>query len=295
VQFGHSLTSAPPLESLPAFLTAARLGSLSAAAQELGVTHGAVSRRVHAIEQWSGTRLFDRHGRGVSLTAAGELFARTAERSVWAITAIAEDIRAANATGRLRLSVLPSVARLWLVPRLPGLQGSPPDLSIRILTEHQLAGLDKREADLAIRFGTGVWPGTDAALLLPERLVPIATPEIAARVSDPASILQLPLLHDGDGRDWRSWFRAVGVGYRPRGGEHRFDDYDLTLAAAEAGLGITLARRPLADAFLKSSRLGEVGAPAIASERGHYVAVRTGEARTDVLRLRDRLIAAAQS
>lgn len=285
----------PPFDSLPAVLAAARLGSLSAAAAELGVTHGAISRRIHAVEQWLGARLFDRHGRGVSLTAAGELFARTAERSVSAIAAIAEDIRAANATGRLRLSVLPSVARLWLIPRLPALQGNPPDLSIRLLTEHRVASLDKREADLAIRVGTGVWPGVDARLLLPETLVPIAIPDVASKVTDAASIAELPLLQDGDGKDWRFWFRAAGIRYRPQRGERRFDDYDLTLAAAEAGLGIALARRPLADDFLSSSRMVEIRAPAIPSDRGHYVAVRAGETRTDVLRLRARLIAAAEA
>jgi DNA-binding transcriptional LysR family regulator len=287
------MNASAPLESLPAVLAAARLGSLSAAALELGVTHGAISRRIHAVERWLGARLFDRHGRGVSLTAAGELFARTAERSVSAITAIAEDIRAANATGKLRLSVLPSVARLWLMPRLLDLQGNPPDLSIRLLTEHRVASLDKREADLAIRVGTGVWPGLDATLLLPEFLVPVATHQIASTVSDIDSVLEQRLLHDSDGRDWRLWCRAMGIRYRPQGGEHRFDDYDLTLAAAEAGLGVALARLPLADGFLGSSRLIEVGAPAIASDRAHYVVVRAGEARTDVLRLRARLIEAA--
>ncbi len=229
------------------------------------------------------------------MTAAGELFARTAERSVSAIAAIAEDIRAANAGGRLRLSVLPSVARLWLMPRLPALQGDPQDLSIRLLTEHRVASLEKREADLAVRLGTGVWPGVEATLLLPETLVPVALPELASSLADTASILNLPLLHDSDGRDWRLWCRAMGIRYRPQGGERRFDDYDLTLAAAEAGLGVALARRPLADGFLSSSRLTEVGTRAVASDRAHYIVVRAGETRTDVLRLRARLIEAAEA
>lgn len=284
--------SSPPIQSLPALLSAARLGSFSAAAVELGVTHGAVSRRIQAIEHWLGARLFDRHGRGVSLTPAGELFARTAEQSVAAIVSVANDIRAANLSARLRISVLPSVARLWLIPRLAMLQGTPPDLNIRILAEHRVASLD-RDADLAIRIGSGAWPGVESSRLLDETLTPVAVPQIASVATDPAAILQLPLLHDGDGHDWRLWFRTSGVPYRPRQSERRFDDYDLTLAAAEAGLGVALARRPLADSVLAAGRLQTCG-PSVKSDRAHYLLVRSGEARRDVLRLRDRLIAAAQ-
>jgi DNA-binding transcriptional LysR family regulator len=286
---------APPLESLPAFLAAARLGSFSAAAVELGVTHAAISRRVFAVEQWIGLRLFERHARGASLTAAGENVARTAERSIASLIAIADDIRAANSSEMLRLSVLPSFARLWLIPRMNELMGSPPDLSIRIITEHRVASLDKREADLAVRFGSGKWPGAEAILLLKETLIPVAAPAIAAKINDPSQIQQYPLIHDGDGRDWRCWLQGAGLPYKPRAGERRFDEYDLVLAAAEAGLGIALARRPLADTFLAADRLSILQGPAVDNDRSHYVVVRAREARTSILRLRERILRAAGS
>src|SRR5581483_12158281 len=107
----HSSTLMPPLEALTAMLAAGRFGSFSAAAVELGITHGSVSRRVHAVESWLGTPLFVRHGRGVRLTPAGEHFSRQVESALSKITEAALDLRAARATpSRLRLSVLPSFA-----------------------------------------------------------------------------------------------------------------------------------------------------------------------------------------
>lgn len=284
----HSSLSLPPLEALAAMLAAARLGSFSAAATDLGITHGSVSRRVHAVESWLGTPVFVRHGRGVRLTPAGEHFSRQVESALAKIADVAIDLRAARATpSRLRLSVLPSFARLWLMPRLAELQRACPGLMLQILPEHRMASLDSSDVDLAIRFGGGRWPGTDAQLWMKERLFAVAAPKLAKalRGQQPAAVLNHTLLHDSDTEHWRSWCAQAGVAYRPRDGERRFDDYDLVLATAEAGLGVAIGRWPLVKAALDAGRLVRIDGPEFTGKKAHHIVTRNGETRLAVRQL----------
>ncbi|MEO6689129.1 MAG: LysR substrate-binding domain-containing protein [Dokdonella sp.] len=289
----HSSIGLPPLEALAAVLSAARVGSFSAAAVELGITHGAVSRRVHAVESWLGVAVFERHGRGVRLTPTGEHFSRHVELALSKLTEVAVDLRAARQTARVKLSVLPSFARLWLMPRLAKLQGE--HSVIQVSAEHRQAKLDAREADLAIRYGRGTWAGVVARPLLGERLFAIATPKIARtlRDADPTDVLTQTLLHDTDTRQWRLWCEHAGIAYRARGGERRFEDYDLVLAAAESGVGIAIARWPLAAAALQSKRLVRIAGPEFANPKAHYIVTRNGETRSAVLQVVERLLGEA--
>ena len=288
----HNSILLPPLEALTAMLAAGRFGSFSAAAVELGITHGSVSRRVHAVESWLGTPLFVRHGRGVRLTPAGEHFSRQVELALSKIDEAALDLRAARATpSRLRLSVLPSFARLWLMPRLPDLQRAFPGVMLQVLTEHRVAHLDGNDVDVAIRFGDGRWPGTDAQLLMKERLFAVAASKLAKtlRGRDPTAIMTETLLHDSDTQQWRTWCKHAGIPYKPRNGERRFDDYDLVLSAAETGLGVAIARWPLASAALNAKRLVRMGGPEFPGNKAHYIVTRNGEVRLVVHRLVEEL------
>lgn len=289
----HSSISLPPLEALAAMLAAARLGSFSAAAVDLGITHGSVSRRVQVVESWLGMSVFVRHGRGVRLTPAGEHFSRHIELALAQIAEVATDLRAARATPfRVRMSVLPSFARLWLMPRLAMLQQSFPRLVLQVVAEHRVANLDGSDTDLAIRFGSGHSPGTEARLLMKERLFAVAAPKLARalRGKGPAAILAESLLHDSDTQHWRMWCKQAGSAYRPRGGERRFDDYDLVLAAAEQGLGVAIARWPLAAAALDSGRLVRIGGPEFPGTKAHYIVTRSADARAAIRQLSDALM-----
>jgi LysR family transcriptional regulator, glycine cleavage system transcriptional activator len=274
-------------------LAAARLGSFSAAAVDLGITHGSVSRRVQVVESWLGMSVFVRHGRGVRLTPAGEHFSRHIELALAQIAEVATDLRAARATPfRLRMSVLPSFARLWLMPRLATLQRAFPRLLLQVTPEHRVANLDSSDTDLAIRFGSGNSPGTDARLLMKERLFAVAAPKLARalRGKAPTALLSEPLLHDSDTQHWRMWCKQTGSAYRPRGGERRFDDYDLVLTAAEQGLGVAIARWPLAAAALDSGRLVRVEGPEFSGTKAHYIVTRSGESRAAIHQLADALV-----
>jgi LysR family transcriptional regulator, glycine cleavage system transcriptional activator len=289
----HSSISLPPLDALAAVLTAARLGSFSAAAIDLGVTHGSVSRRVHVVESWLGTSVFVRHGRGVRLTPAGEHLSRQVESAFAQIAQVATDLRATRATpSRLRVSLLPSFARLWLMPRLAELQRAFPRHLLLVIPEHRIANLDSGDADLAIRFGSAHLPGTQARSLMTERLFAVAAPDVAKalRGKGPAAVLGEPLLHDSDTQHWRAWCKHAGIAYRPRGGERRFDDYDLVLAGAEAGLGVAIARWPLAAGTLDSGRLVRLGGPEWAGTKAHYIVTRSAEPRAVIQQLSDALM-----
>lgn len=292
----HIFDALPPTETLRAFIAVARCGSLSAAALELGVTHGAVSRRIQTLQSWVGVALFSRHGRGMRLTPTGEHLLRRTERSLGAIAAFTSELRAARDTRGLSVSCLPSFARLWLLPHALRIQGGADDPFVQIRTEHRVVDLG-RDADVAIRFGSGQWPGMRAHLLFTEVIYPVATPEIARRLSrrPRASLLEECLIHDSDGSDWRSWLRLAGVAAQPRGPARTFEDHDLCLQAAQAGLGIALARMPLASVAIKAGKLVRLAGPSMPSERGHYAVVRQDDDRQSVLRLVERLCASAGS
>jgi LysR family glycine cleavage system transcriptional activator len=286
----HIFDSLPPTETLRAFIAVARAGSLSAAADELGVTHGAVSRRIRDLQAWIGVGLFVRHGRGMHLTAVGEHLVRRTERSLGAIAAFTAELRAVRDTRAVRISCLPSVARLWLLPNLARIESPPDGLFVQVRTEHRIVELGT-EADIAIRFGAGRWRGAQAHVLFGETTFPVAAPAVAKRLSGklPESLIKECLIHDSDGSDWRAWLKAAGITSSPSGLERTFVDHDLAMQAAQQGLGVALARTPLATGALKEAKLVRLAGPAMSSERGHYVVTRQDEDRKTVLRLVQRL------
>jgi DNA-binding transcriptional LysR family regulator len=253
----HSLESLPPLDTLRAFEAAARAGSFSAAATALNLTHGAISRRIARLEGWLGLRVFERRARGISLTPEGQrLFQRTQE--AFALIADTSD-RWSEPRGPavVRLNSMPSVCSLWLMPRVARFEAGDPPLRIILLVEQRTVDLADQAVDLAIRCGRGGLPGRVSVKLFEEWCYPIAAPDLAKRLGhgDPERLLSAPLIHDSDASGWRAWFAAHGLDYRPRQQDRRFEDYNLVLDAAACGLGIALARPPLAHAPVQSGRL----------------------------------------
>lgn len=282
----------PPLEGLHAVIAAHRTGSFSAAAEALGITHGAVSRRVHAVEHWLSTPLFVRHGRGVQTTPAGQRFIATVEQALATIHSSADRWRPAHGMPVVRLSVVPALARLWLMPKMPSLQGTPADVRIELQLDHRPADLNAGEVDVTVRYGAGRWKGIVTRPLFSERLYPVAAPAIADTLRAPTRaerIAELPLLHDSDTRHWRAWLAENGIRHRAKQGDRRFEDYDLVLAAAEAGLGVALLRTPLAHAYVTNRRLVRISRASIPNPHGHHLAMRPGEDRSAVLRVAERL------
>lgn len=253
----HSSPSLPPLDTLETFARAARLGSFSAAAEESGVTHGAVSRQVSRLERWMGIRLFERKARGVNLTPEGMRFFARTEEALALLGNNGERWSPRRAKAVVRLSVTPSVASLWLFPRLSRLEGS--DIHLELVLEHRLADLGE-DIDLAVRCGKGPWAGVRGTQLWQEKAFPIASPALAERLrgNDAEALLDLPILHDSNIEGWRRWLSPEGIDYAPRGQDRRFEDYNLVIDACCQGLGIALARPPLSTATLEAGRLTAV-------------------------------------
>lgn len=290
----HNSDPLPPLDGLNALLAAAEAGSFTGAAELLGITHGSVSRRIAVLEAWLGTPLFDRHGRGVRLTPAGQRFAADARQALGALSRSADQWRPRRGRPTVRLAVVPSFARLWLLPRLARLERG--DIHVEVLMDHRPTDLDAQEADLAVRYGRGWWEGLDARLLFGETLRPVAAPALAAALGDdaaPEALLRQPLLHDSDVSHWRAWLAGADVRYRPRWQDRRFEDYDSVLVAAEAGLGVALLRAPLAESAVANGRLAYVAPRAEPNPAAHYACLRAGETRAAVIELADRLLALA--
>lgn len=290
----HSSGPLPPLDGLNALLAAAEAGSFTGASEILGITHGSVSRRIAVLEAWLGTSLFDRHGRGVRLTPAGQRFATDARQALGALSRSADQWRPRRGRPTVRLAVVPSFARLWLLPRLARLERG--NIHVEVLMDHRPTDLDAQEADLAVRYGRGWWEGLDARPLFRETLRPAASSALAAEFGPdavPDALLRQPLLHDSDVSHWRAWLAGAGLRYRPRWQDRRFEDYDSVLVAAEAGLGIALLRAPLAEAAVAAGRLAYISPRAEPNPAAHFVCLREGEQRAAVLELTDRLLVLA--
>jgi LysR family transcriptional regulator, glycine cleavage system transcriptional activator len=282
----------PPMESLQTAVAVAQMGSISAAALALNVTHGAISRRIAALEQWLGMALFERHARGVRLTPDGQRFLGSVDDALALIGDAAERWRAQRGSNVVRISVTPSFAKLWLLAQVPGIEAAGPPIRLEITAEHRNVDLAAGEADIAVRYGRGTWRGVAAELLLADQLYPVARRDLARRI-DPAAgagaLLSLPLLHDSDGSGWTAWFAAQGIRYRPRASDRRFEDYTLVLAAAEAGLGLALGRSPIADRALARARLARVMNGSVVGPRRTYLLTRPDEARPAVLHAVERI------
>jgi len=284
------MSSRPPLSTLEIASTAARHASFSDAAIELGMTHGAVSRRIAALESWLGILLFERHGRGIRLTPDGQRFIGPIDEAFRQIDMAADRWRK-RVSNTVRISVVPSFTKLWLLGHLAELEAL--EYRIDLSVETRNADLERGDVDIAIRYGRGRWPNVHSAQLGTEQHYPIASPKIAERLGagpTPEQLLSLPLIHDSDTTGWRNWFReTAGINYKLRSDDRRFEDYTLTLAAAEQGLGLALARSPLVDLHLASGSLQRVHDRATASPLNYYLVTRNGEDRPAVLQLLERM------
>jgi LysR family glycine cleavage system transcriptional activator len=277
----HSLDTMLPLETLRAFDAAARMGSFSAAAEKLNLTHGAVSRQIAKLESWLGLKLFERGARGVSLTIEGNrLHIRTSE--AFALIASHSD-RWVEPRGSavVRLTSIPSICALWLMPRLSSLEAGEPRLRIILDVDLRQTDLAGEGFDLSVRCGRGRIPDRTSIQLFEEHIFPIASPDLAQKIGsgEPGRLLKYPLLNDSDASGWRAWFGQFGMDYRPRPQDRRFEDYNLVLDAAAYGLGVALARPPLTERQIEAGRLVAVDGRSVLNPVSYWLDRPSGRPR----------------
>jgi len=266
----------PPLEAVRMFEAVVRLGSTVAAAKELGLTHGAVSRRVRSLEDHLGTSLLAR-GRGGRLvpTEAGTLFADAANRAFILIAHAAQTTGRGSARLRMvRINTTASFASLWLLPRLPNFRARHPAFEIWVSESQSLIepGLHSG-IDMAIRTGQGNWPGVRAERLMEDSLIAVAAPRIAERLRIPADISRITLLQDeAPAISWADFTETLGLGrpdWATRG--PRLASSLLLMQAAAAGEGIALVPARLAEAHLEQGSLVQPFAVRIDGRLAHWL------------------------
>ncbi|PDT85434.1 LysR substrate-binding domain-containing protein [Sinorhizobium sp. BJ1] len=248
------------LNGLRAVEAAGRLGSLAAAAEELGVTPGAVSQQIAKTEAQLGRVLFERSPRGLVVTdSARPLMMRLSN----AFAELAEGVAQARRRDEsvLTVSVAPVFAARWLVYRLNRFAERHPDIRLRIDATTRLANLETSDVDLAIRVGAGGWPGVRSELLLEQEVFPVCSPALAAGLRVPADILKLPAVIDEHAMfSWEVWLKAAGLSGAQMTVRHTFNDASLALDAAIAGQGVMIAWRTLAGyAVMKGSLVAPFG------------------------------------
>jgi LysR family glycine cleavage system transcriptional activator len=275
----------PPLSALRAFEAAARLQSFSRAADELNVTPAAISHQVHALEEDLGVRLFHRLNRAVELTPSARVLLPGLSEAFAGIHASVRRLRAHNDTGTLTITASPSFAAKWLVPRLHRFQERHAAIDVRISASDEVVDLSKGDFDLAIRYGTGRYPGLHVETLLQNEVFPACSPRLLEEgppLRTPEDLSHHALIHDhAADRDplaptWAMWLKAAGVTCVPPASGLSFSAGHLALDAAIAGHGVVLAYSSIAAADLAAGRLVRLFSLSLPDLFAYYVVTAPG-------------------
>jgi len=285
----------PPLNAIKAFEAAARLGSFTRAAQELNVTHGAVSRQIRLLEDWLGVRLFLRTSRNAVPTQAGtELLAEVSPALDRLAVASRQMQNRAGARG-LHVSALPTFAMRWLIPRLPDFQRDHPGLELRIVTASTPAEQFCMDVDAVIS-GPSRQSGWVGTRFLSEIRLPVLSPDLMRRcpLRAPADLERHTLLHAATLRDaWPRWMAAAHVPDLTPARDQVFEHFYFAIQAALEGLGVVMGPLALISDELRAGRLlAPISEPALRT-RGYFVyALEASRDAPAVAALRKWLVAA---
>jgi DNA-binding transcriptional LysR family regulator len=266
-----------PLNGLRALEAVGRLGSLQAAAEELGVTIGAVSQQVIKAEDQLGRTVFERLPKGMQPTPFGGPFLAR-------LTASFRQMSEAVATAQRRddailtISVAPIFASRWLIHRIDRFSAVHPDISLRIEAVSTLVDVARSDVDLGIRVGPGNWPDVTAEFLMPQVMFPVCAPSIAEKLKRPEDLTQMPAVIDGnDAFTWERWLLAAGLDIAAPKARHVFSDASLCLDAALSGQGVLLAWPILASWALKEGRLVAPFPTCVDTGMGYYFVTAPGQ------------------
>jgi len=246
----------PNFSALRAFEAAARHENFSRAAEELHLTHGAISHQVRALEEELGVPLFVRHGRQVRVTAEGRRFAETVARAVADIAQAADALRpSANAIQRLSLTAIPSFAARWLAPRLGAFIEQNPGIEVILQASSQLQDLVREGIDVGIRFGQGRYPGLVCERLMGEIYYPVVSPNYRYGPLPvvPGDLASAVLLRSNE--PWAPWFKAAGLAMSEPAGGVMYEDLSMLVRSAVDGDGVALVRHVVAMQEIASGQL----------------------------------------
>lgn len=245
----------PHLNALRAFEAAARLGSFSAAAEELSVTPGAITQHIKTLEAWAETPLFTRNARGVALTPMAEALVPEFTRAFDQLGLAVHALRKQVAPNKIKLATLPSLAQYWLPARLGKLRQIAPDLQVSVIALEEPPNLVREPIDMSLFFTSDPLGPNDIEVLR-DRIFPICTPDVAARLTCLEDLRSETLLRDSTwSDDWEHWLSAqTDLGGIASGGtEHSL--FAVALEEARHGGGVLMAHEALVQRFLVSGEL----------------------------------------
>ena len=254
----------PPLNSLRAFEAAARHASFARAADELAVTPAAISQQIRLLEADLGVALFRRLPRGLVLTDAAKTALPELRKAFAHLAGAVEGVRAGSLVGPLVVSVIPSFAGCWLVPRLAGFVDAYPDIDVTVQAELRNVDFAREDVDVGLRYGRGHYPGLDSRLLFTEEVFPVCAPSLLGGprpLRRPEDLRHHRLLHDSQlsGEEpslhWGSWLRDAGLADIDRKRGVGFSDAMMLMEATVRGMGVALGRSGLVADHLATGRL----------------------------------------
>ncbi|WP_331376401.1 transcriptional regulator GcvA [Sinorhizobium chiapasense] len=248
----------PPLQTLRAFEATGRRLSMTLAAEELHVTHGAVSRQIRALEDHLGVQLFRRMTRRIEFSDEGSAFFTVVTRLLSELAREAENIRRRNDVARLVVSSGVSFASKWLTPRLHRLMACHPDYDVHLEVTDVDIAFSKSRADVAMRYGDGRYPHADAERIMDETVSPVCSPEYRERMGGlraAEDVALCRLIHEnGMKADWNRWFEMMGIP-APRARGPGYSHGSMSIEAAIRGEGVALGRSVLVSEDIAAGRL----------------------------------------
>lgn len=249
----------PPFAALRAFQAAATHARYLDAAESLGITESAVSHQIRKLEEFLHISLFDRSGHRPKLTDDGERYLAEIEPALQRIHAATEAIRPATGRQVVRITLPPSLAAVWLIPRLGAFEQAQPEIDLQLTATTRVVDLKRDQVDIAIRHGAGTWSDVDAEFLLAETAMPVCAPGYLDTLGPTPGKHQLAsarlIANGGIPGEWDEWARAHGLDPPAPGNVVTLDAMEQALQVAERGHGIAMGRRPVVDDWLTDGRL----------------------------------------
>ncbi len=291
------------LSYLTTFALVAKHASFTQAAHELNITVGAVSQQMRLLEQQIGFALFTRHSRGITLTSKGSILSNTLNTHLEPIAQTLQQLmQTASDPKEVKLKLTPSFAYKWLMPRLKYFYNQHPDISVLTYAEGGLVHIDNTSVDLTIDYGQLPYYQDDAIELFTEQLIPVMSPDYYRQLTQGTSHndfwQQATLLHDAmpyrdadKHSEWQYWLAQHQISTNYHGG-HFFNRTDMAMAAAEAGLGVAMARSALIKEEVNRKKLiAPFGS--LEAKAGYFLLQHTDNA--SVRQFKDWLIALCQT
>lgn len=282
----------PPIPMLQAFVSAAQTGSFARAASELNLTASAISHQIAGLEEWWGVSLFERHSRGVKLTAAGQALLPVTDEFFKALDGVLHSLNPGKSQP-LYLSCTSSLCSTWLIPRMHGSHTQASFNLDLVLTSADMSStsLEAHQYDVAVVMGYGDYPDHYVELLMRDAVFPVCSPDFLRLKGGIVleDVARYPLIHRVDDQvcpGWESWFAFQGLAPPPYHHGPRFPDSSLAISLAVKGGGIALGRTALVYDQLEDGALVALNSPVMMSPAAYYIICRNGrQSEPEIARL----------